>query len=115
MPAPNLRPYRQKLKSSNTVHFFGAGRSTTSHRQNVRNCFGNETLELTHKRHKLPCIMNTVQSVAGLDPHYAKYRDLSLQAFNDVYNSSTLKMEAQIPSETSVLSSKLHLVTSRRP
>jgi len=46
--------------------------------------------------------MNTVQSVTGLDPHCAKYWDLSLQAFDDVYNSSTVKMEAEIPSETSV-------------
>ena len=46
--------------------------------------------------------MNTVQSVTSLDPQCTKYWDLSLQAFDDAYNSSTMKMETEIPSETSV-------------
>jgi len=70
------KPKAIEAKTEITKHrslFFGAGRSTKSHRQNVCSCFGNETFELTDKRDKLPSITNTVQSVAGLDPQRAKY------------------------------------------
>ena len=39
--------------------------------------------------------MNTVRSVRSLDPECAKYRDLSFQVCDDVYISSTTKMEAE--------------------
>jgi len=94
---------KTEITKHRSLFFFGAGRSTKSHRQNVCNCFGNETFELTDKRYKLPTIVNAVQSVAGLDPQRAKYWDFSLQAFDDVYNSYTMKTEAEIPSQTSVM------------